>query len=371
MSEHQVYEFKAIDASLSAKDKAYVEKLSSRVRLTSTSAYFVYNYGDFRGRPEQVVDRCFDIMVYLANFGVRRLIMRFPKSLINPDIFKPYCVPYLLSVSTTEKSVILDMSVNGEDYYVWIDDDESWVDDLSELRNDILKGDLRSLYLSWLSASLSENGPQEWDEWLEPPVPPNLKKLSPALESLTEFWRLDPDMVAVAANASQAKQTKKEPLADWIASLPESDRNDYLLRVAQGETHVGTELMQRLRQEFGETTTVSGAHTGRSLAQLVDLAEREQQQRQKRDEIAAQKARNRYLDGIAPKTDQLWKEVFRLIELKQAKPYEEAVNILIDLRDLADYKGTSSLFQDGLNQVINQYAKRPALMRRLQNAQLT
>jgi hypothetical protein len=52
MSEYQFYEFQAIDRPLSPKDQKYVQSLSSRVKLTASNVQFLYNYGDFRSKPE-------------------------------------------------------------------------------------------------------------------------------------------------------------------------------------------------------------------------------------------------------------------------------------------------------------------------------
>lgn len=56
MSEYQFYEFQAIDRPLSPEEREYVQSLSSRVKLTATNAQFLYNYGDFRGEPEKLLD---------------------------------------------------------------------------------------------------------------------------------------------------------------------------------------------------------------------------------------------------------------------------------------------------------------------------
>ena len=74
MSEYQYYEFLALDKPLTATEKLFIESLSSRVKITSNQAIFVYNYGDFRGNPQEVLDKCFDMMLYMANWGSRQLM---------------------------------------------------------------------------------------------------------------------------------------------------------------------------------------------------------------------------------------------------------------------------------------------------------
>lgn len=63
MSEYQYYEFQSLDRALTSADQTYLKGLSSRASVTATSASFVYSYGDFRGDPTKVLDRCFDMML--------------------------------------------------------------------------------------------------------------------------------------------------------------------------------------------------------------------------------------------------------------------------------------------------------------------
>jgi len=67
------------------------------------------------------------------------------------------------------------------------------------VRDGLLRGDQRALYLGWLL--LAQTVELEDDE-LEPPVPPSLGSLDVALESMAELLRLDPDLLRAASEAS-------------------------------------------------------------------------------------------------------------------------------------------------------------------------
>jgi hypothetical protein len=183
------------------------------VQLTATNAQFVYNYGDFRGKPEQVLDRCFDLMVYVANFGVRQLMFRLPKALLDSTIFEPYCVEDFISIETTPRSLILNIQIVRKDYYGWLEEEE-YLADLVPLREDLLKGDLRVLYLAWLAAGFAEENTHAPEESIEPPVPANLKKLSPALKGFAELFQVDQDLITAAAEASAVVQSQTVPDRD-------------------------------------------------------------------------------------------------------------------------------------------------------------
>jgi hypothetical protein len=68
------------------------------------------------------------------------------------------------------------------------------------LRSDLLRGELRCLYLGWLRTA--QDGGLGEDE-LEPPVPAGLQELSGPLDALIEFLEIDEDLVEVAAQASE------------------------------------------------------------------------------------------------------------------------------------------------------------------------
>src|SRR5205085_663824 len=91
-------------------------------------------------------------------------------------------------------------------------DDEGgggWIEETSELsgmvglRNDILDGDYRCLYLAWLNAAAWQD-PDEQAELQEPPVPAGLRKLTPALKRFAEFFDIDEAQIKSAAAASPA-----------------------------------------------------------------------------------------------------------------------------------------------------------------------
>ncbi|MEM6597402.1 MAG: hypothetical protein AAF810_06165 [Cyanobacteria bacterium P01_D01_bin.36] len=68
MSSYQLYEFQALDGALSEADQAYLNSLSSRAEVTATSARYSYSYSDYGNDPLDVLDRCFDIMLYQASW---------------------------------------------------------------------------------------------------------------------------------------------------------------------------------------------------------------------------------------------------------------------------------------------------------------
>ena len=79
-------------------------------------ASFVYNYGDFRGDPEQLMRDYFDAMLYMANWGSRRLMFRIPGALIDTKHTKMYCISEDIDLRQTpnKQHVIVDFEFNDE-----------------------------------------------------------------------------------------------------------------------------------------------------------------------------------------------------------------------------------------------------------------
>lgn len=369
MSEYQYYEFQVLARPLTASEQTYISSFSSRVQLTSRSAIFTYSYGDFRGEPKELLDKCFDLMLYMANWGTRQLVFRLPKSLINSSVFQPYCISEQITVATTSNSVILDINIDDEEYRDWIEG-EGWLTKLAQIRDDILQGDLRALYLAWLKAT-SILIDEESEDFLEPPMPTNLKKLPAHLETFIEFFDIDQDLVAGAAELSTSRKSEIEPLEEWIYALSAQEKDKFLLKVVEGDPNVRLELLNRLRELFKSPENPSSVNIQRrTFSELLGISQQQAQRRHEQELLAAQQEKVRKLEALALKEESVWLEVYRLIELKQSKRYEQAVAYLVDLRDLAEYQGKLDEFKVGIQKIQKDYSSRSGLLSRLKKAGL-
>ena len=249
MSEYQYYEFQAVDRPLTEEEQQAVAQLSSRVDPHPRQAVFVYNWSNLPGDPAEILTQYYDAMLYMANWGSRRLMFRFPRSVLDLEGVRAYCLPPIieeyLSCSTVGEYAILDIQFHDEEGHDWVEG-MGWLPAMIGLRDDILRGDYRTLYLVWLKTSEMED---LLDSVTEPPVPPGLNKLSPALRTFIDFFEIDEFLIRLAAEASSDQKTASEGwLRGAIALLPEEERDGFLLRLAQGEAHLSVELNRRLRQ---------------------------------------------------------------------------------------------------------------------------
>ena len=369
MSEYQYYEFQAIDRPLTPKEQETIQALSSRAQVTPHRAAFLYNYGDFRGNPEVILEKYFDVMFYIANWGTWQLMFRFPKKLVNLQWFRPYELEDAIELSISSKYVVLNIEIHEEGGIGWVEG-EGWLPKLLPLRDDLLNGDVRLLYLAWLRIvpGLADYSPNyDEEDPLEPPIPPNLGKLSPALKAFVELVELDGDLVSAAAKASPKHEAEETlSLEAWLSELPEAERQEFLLKLLRREPKVDLLLINRLKELAGMGQVHLQAAPGqRRYADLVAIADDIKAKHQQKEAAAAYKKRLKYLESLAPNEAATWERVMDLIRLKQAYAYDEATKLLRDLRDLAQHQERLPEFSRRFERLKEDYSNRPALMRRL------
>jgi hypothetical protein len=78
-------------------------------------------------------------------------------------------------------------------------EEEDWMGSLLPLREDLLRGDYRCLYLAWLRCVQEE---EVEDDEMEPPLPPGLAEDSGSLSAFSSFFEIDHDLIEAAAEAS-------------------------------------------------------------------------------------------------------------------------------------------------------------------------
>jgi len=154
------------------------------------------------------------------------------------------------------------------------DDGTGWMASLMPLRSDLLRGDLRCLYLGWLRCA-QDRGLDE--DKLEPPVPAGLGELSGPLHALIEFLEIDEDLVEVAAQASKplAAGPSRRDLSAWIRGLPEKEKDELLITAAvdQGERW-RNDLVRRFRRtNLQQTSDVLAACERRKARDLLAAAQ--------------------------------------------------------------------------------------------------
>jgi len=379
VSEYQYYDLKAIDHALTKTEMAALRAISTRAVITTTSFTNHYEWGDLKADPLKLLEKYFDAFVYVANWGTREIHLRLPQELVDFEHLKSILPGKAAHVRSAGRFVIVSFETDVEPEDDW-DDGTGWMGSLVSLRSDLLRGDLRCLYLGWLHCvechEFSEDA-------LEPPVPAGLRELSAPLDSLIEFLGIDEDLVEVAASASAPLKEgpSRKELAAWVRSLPANEKDDLLIDFLSESSE---RRRLELRQRFERVNAVApdrGTVERRTVKDLLTAArvrvdERARQLSLKRAADAARKKakdeadRAVYLEGLAKREKAVWKQVEAYIQKRQPKDYERAVILLVDLYDLAVRQGDETGFQLTMEELRQTHAAKGAFLRRLAKANL-
>src|SRR5258708_24335018 len=178
MSEYQRYEFMTGDQPLTRAQLDEVNGLSSHIKASSTHTLIEYQWGDFKHNPIKVLHTFFDGFLYWANWGSPELALRFPHGILPAELIDGYDLDEFVTFTHHPDYDILDIHF-GE----MMAPDE-WFDyelgSLISIRDELMDGDLRALYVVWLASQRMTgiDDEEEDDEILVPPVPPAFHKLT-------------------------------------------------------------------------------------------------------------------------------------------------------------------------------------------------
>ena len=367
MSEYQYYEWQTVDRLLTEAEQDAVSGPSSHIDVTASQAVVTYDWSDFRHDPRKVLARYFDAHLYFANWGTRILMFRFPPGLLDEAAVAPYLVENTIRLSTEGKSRILEFCFEDEEPE-WADF-EGELSGLISLRNELLAGDYRCLYLGWLKALslLDEDGQGDLEE---PPVPAGLARLTPALQRFAGFFDLDPHLIKSAAETSPAKAAtvSNAALRKAIGTLSRKECDDYLLRLLQGEAGLGFTFRHRLQSAL--KAPPQPASDGRTAEELFTGAKRAKRQDAERKAAADEKRRIAALEKLAQKEEQAWQAVETQLAERHWTYHSKAVEQLQQLRDLAEYRKTRADFNRRLKALRERHKERASIMKRLAKARL-
>lgn len=382
MSEYQYYEFAAIDQPLTRTDMAALRAVSTRAVITPSGFANHYEWGDLKADPSDWMRRYFDAFVYTANWCSCRLALRVPLSTFRKAELKPFATKYALTIEASDEHWIFDWALDeSEDYDRFAEEDgSSWMRRLAPLRDELLRGDLRPLYLGWL-AGASHGELRE--EALEPEVPPGLSELSLPQQALIEFLEIDPDMLAAAmagsARVPQIDADEGDHLDAWLNDWSRDELVAVLKLITQGQ---GQEAERRVRSRHAawvksQRPSVSAAVRRRSVAELRELAKtasgvRLEREAKDRARLEAERRRQReaHLQRLMADVDKHWDAIDMQAKRGSASGYDQAVRVLAELAEGYALMSSRDEFERTLRRFVVRHATRGALLRRLTEAGL-
>jgi len=153
MSEYQYYEFVSIDQPLTPVQMAGLRACSSRASITPTSFVNEYHWGGLKADQDDWMRRYFDAHVYVTDRCVCCFMVRVPRETFDSATLNAFATESSIYIGSSESHWIISWNLNeSENHDRFCEDDgRGWMGRLVALRDELLRGDLRSLYLGWLA----------------------------------------------------------------------------------------------------------------------------------------------------------------------------------------------------------------------------
>jgi hypothetical protein len=384
MSEYQRYEWMTSDRPLTRAQLDAVNRLSSHIEASSTHATVEYSWGDFKHDPLAVLRDYFDGFLYWANWGAPRLALRFPHGVLAADLLDGYDFDELVTFTPHPDHDILDI------HFAEMEPPDEWTEyelgSLMPLREELMDGDPRPLYIVWLAGQcLYGQLERAIDDADAPPVPPALGALTSAQQALAELLRLPEELLAAAAKHSQAAaRAPHEDVGALVALLSPERRDEYVMRLARHEPNLSRLLVKELRELNAKSQTGQadqGANrkhpsgsvpsTGERVPYPTLFAEGQAVRAQRERERRARErlAREQHLRDIHDHPDVYWRQVDEAVDRGSGAGYEQATQALLELRAAAKHFQETAQFDARFAAWVQPHLRRPALIKRLRDQQ--
>jgi len=375
MSEYQRYEFMTIDRPLTREQLDEVNELSSHIEASSTHALIEYHWSGFKHDPIKVLREFFDGFLYWANWGSPRLAFRFPHGILPENLIDGYDFEDFVTFTRHKDYDILDIhfgEMGGPDEWI-----EYELGSLIPIRDELMEGDLRALYIVWLASQCmmfgyEEDQEEEDYEIIVPPVPPDFGKLTESQKALADLLQVPDELLLIAARYSTGAMpsTQKDDFAAWIEKLQVERKNEYLLRLAQNEPGLSRLFVRELRElnrDKDRVRTSTGEPVTYATLNFESKALKAQREREKREREQAEQLRR--LQNIHDHQEQYWVRINQAVEHTVGARYDDAVRDLVDLREAAEQFNETGEFQERFRTWVQDYRRRPGLLDRLRRRQ--
>lgn len=378
MSEYQYYEFLAIDRPLTAEEMEDLRALSTRAHITPVSFTNEYHWGDFKGSPDRLMERFFDAHVYVANWMTAVFKVRVPGEALAKGTVEAMAASEALDFKATKTHWIITWHLEESENYERFgqEDGRGWMGQLAPVRDELLRGDLRSLYIGWLAGV--GRGMVDDDE-MEPVAVNGLGQLTSAQRALAEFLEVDEDLLAGAGMGSPAAQDEKASQKEvdaWIHDLPGDEVKMVLKQLLSGQGQQAERTVKSLFAAWRRGLEGDGGGSPRrsigelrasaQAAEKIRLEKERHDQRQR--EAKRRKERYAYLKNLSKDFPRAWKSVQQTVERGSGSAYDEACRALVDLSEAYAVHACNKRFQEELRKFMVDYVRRKALVQRLAKA---
>jgi len=355
MSYFESYLFEKRTSQLTQDQKSAVSSLSSRAEVSSSDAYFTYNYGSFSGDPLDILARYFDTLrFYIPNCG-GQLAYRFDPRFVDVEKLKSFEVKNLITVSEIRGSIIIDIHLCQEGEYHERETEFYDKDNLfSGFYDDTLNRDYRWLEILWCFAMNHQYQPDH-SKSIRPTLMP--EKLSPRHHLLADFFYESTDTINVIEQLTYQPEVYDFDPHEWINHISRNDMRPVINQLLFNPYLAQQKLLKNLREtyeESGDPKEQAPSITHKAVSALIEIARNQREAaEQKTIDTEAQK----FTKKVTLQEASLWEQVHALIGEKKLVSYKLAVQIMHGIKFAYLHGQQEEAFLERAKAISSQYSR--------------
>ena len=349
MSEYQYIVFQAVDGPLTDKQLEFAQRQSTRAEVSRWSLSVEYHYSSFRGDVDGLLRKGYDVYLQYTNYGDREIKLRLPHGMpFAKSVWSKYVDGEQLNWKSDTKGrggilTLRPFHESGDFEEVW--ETKKYLDAAIQVRDHLIRGDLRTLYLLWLCAADDDyNDPAEM---VEPPVPHGISEIAAHGGELLSYFGLDPLLLAAAGKdvaAAPNNESTSQSLTQWVKMLTDQRAKDLLVELLRGDTaRVKANLLVEIRnmQTSGDWPTTEKQRSFAELSEQLRVLRstedwkhaRKAAAKAKREAAKAERERAVRMKEMVKDPNKCMRDAEQLVDAGGTSNYKAAAEILGDLRD--------------------------------------
>ena len=159
----------------------------------------------------------------------------------------------------------------------------------------------------------------------------------------------------------------QEEIVKSLVEVTFPEKDDFLKRLLKSETRLDLKLKRHL-DTF--TNIAKSSITKIPLKAILHTRKEVINQANQATKIEAERKHRLKMERLIKEEEKHWKSVYENLDLKQGHAYDKATKLLIDLKNLAIFKDDLPIFESKFKNIVDQYGRSQALMRRFRTAKL-
>ncbi|TXB56026.1 hypothetical protein [Phaeodactylibacter luteus] len=196
-------------------------------------------------------------------------------------------------------------------------------------------------------------------------IPENLENLNSKLDCLINLYRVNIDWITGASKFNKTPVQKDVNYSKLIDELPKEKKNEYLNRLLQGELNLSIKFKKALNRKIENTDEKK--YKNINLKELLKSVKENEVIRVRAEKEQAEFNRIKKLKEIGEKKDVILKEIDYHIDKGSGKSYDEALERIVALKELAIYENDVAAFKEWLDRLTKKVKNKPAMQKRIQS----